>query len=161
MRILLLTRGLPGSGKSTWIRENGLEPYTISTDRLRLLFAAPIITPEGKMDISQKVNTIVFKCLDEMLETRFRRGDFTVIDACHVKTSDLTRYRDAAKELRYRVIMVDFSDVPKEECIRRNMQREDMFRLEERHIERMYASLEKCEVPSWIQVFSHNDQIIL
>ena len=28
MRILILTRGVPGCGKSTWIKQNGLEAYT-------------------------------------------------------------------------------------------------------------------------------------
>ena len=27
MRTLLIMRGVPGSGKSTWIEENGLKPY--------------------------------------------------------------------------------------------------------------------------------------
>lgn len=39
MRILLLMRGVPGSGKSTFIKEQGLEPYTLSADGLRLLYA--------------------------------------------------------------------------------------------------------------------------
>lgn len=29
MRILLLLRGAPGSGKSTWIETNGLKPYAL------------------------------------------------------------------------------------------------------------------------------------
>lgn len=35
MRELLLLRGLPGSGKSTLVKEMGLEAYTLSTDDLR------------------------------------------------------------------------------------------------------------------------------
>lgn len=44
MRTLVLLRGLPGVGKSTWIKEQGLEPYTLSADQIRLLTqpAAPI-----------------------------------------------------------------------------------------------------------------------
>ena len=37
MRTLVLLRGLPGAGKSTWIKEQGLEPYTLSADQIRLL----------------------------------------------------------------------------------------------------------------------------
>lgn len=43
MRILLLIRGVPGSGKSTFIKEQGLEPYTLSADALRLLYASPML----------------------------------------------------------------------------------------------------------------------
>ncbi len=161
MRILLITRGLPGSGKSTWIREHGLEPYTISTDKLRLMFSAPVMSTGGETGISQKVNRLVFECLDEMLENRISRGDFTVIDACHVKTMDYTKYRHIAKERRYRVIMTDFSDVPLEECLRRNRERDALLRVAERDILKMHRSLLKCEVPNCIRIFSHNEDIII
>ena len=161
MRILLITRGLPGSGKSTWIREHHLESYTISPDRLRLMFSAPLMDTAGKIGISQKVNRLVFECFDEMLENRISRGDFTVVDACHVKTQDYIRYRHLAKERRYRVLMADFSDVPLEECLRRNQERPPLEAVPEREILRMHRNLLKCEVPSCIRIFSHNEDIII
>ena len=44
MRTLLLLRGAPGSGKSTWIRENNLEQYALEADRFRQLISNPIMT---------------------------------------------------------------------------------------------------------------------
>ena len=41
MRILLVMRGIPGSGKSTWIEEHDLKQYTLSPDNIRLMFSAP------------------------------------------------------------------------------------------------------------------------
>ena len=41
MRTLLLLRGAMGSGKSTFIKENGLEPYTLEADRFRTLICNP------------------------------------------------------------------------------------------------------------------------
>ena len=38
MRYLFILRGAPGSGKSTWVKENELDSYTISTDTLRLMY---------------------------------------------------------------------------------------------------------------------------
>ena len=32
MRTLLLMRGAPGCGKSTFIKQHGLEPYTLCAD---------------------------------------------------------------------------------------------------------------------------------
>ena len=37
MKTLLLLRGAPGCGKSTFIEQNGLKPYALSADDLRLL----------------------------------------------------------------------------------------------------------------------------
>ena len=34
MRILLVMRGIPGCGKSTWIKEHELEAYTLSPDNI-------------------------------------------------------------------------------------------------------------------------------
>lgn len=58
MRTLLLMRGAPGSGKSTWIKENGLEQYTLEADRFRMLVSNPVLNEEGYFCISQKNDNI-------------------------------------------------------------------------------------------------------
>ncbi len=161
MRILILTRGAPGSGKTTWIRENGLEPYTLSADRLRLMYSAPELLPEGKLDVSQKVNKQVFRTLMDMLEIRMANGDLTVVDACHSRTADFEKYKLPVKNHRYRTILVDFSDIGLEECRRRNQMRDPMSVIPESSLERMHSQLVQSSVPSWIQIFSHKDPIVL
>lgn len=52
MRILLLLRGAPGCGKSTWIEQNGLKPYTLSADSIRLLYQSPVMRADGTEGIS-------------------------------------------------------------------------------------------------------------
>lgn len=39
MKKLLLLRGAPASGKSTFIKDNNLEPYVISSDNLHVIDA--------------------------------------------------------------------------------------------------------------------------
>ena len=80
-RNLFILRGAPGSGKSTWIKENNLEPYTLSTDALRLMYQSPVTTPEGTMAISQNNDTAVWALLMELLERRMSKGEFIIIDA--------------------------------------------------------------------------------
>ena len=54
MRVLLLMRGAMGSGKSTWIQEQGLKPYTLCADDIRLLCQSPVLDINGTQKISQK-----------------------------------------------------------------------------------------------------------
>lgn len=58
MRILLLLRGSAGCGKSTWIEKNGLKPYTLSADDIRLLCQSPIMNVDGTYGISQSNDNV-------------------------------------------------------------------------------------------------------
>jgi len=44
MKYLVFLRGIHGSGKSTFVKENRLEPYTISSDDVRLLIKPPVFS---------------------------------------------------------------------------------------------------------------------
>lgn len=51
MRVLLLLRGSAGCGKSTWIEQNGLKPYTLSADDIRMMCSSPVLNVDGKEDV--------------------------------------------------------------------------------------------------------------
>ena len=90
MRVLLLMRGVPGCGKSTFIKEKGLEPYVLSADALRLLYASPVMDKMGKWCISQRNDKLVWPMLLKALEERMKRGCFTVVDATNIRGRDLS-----------------------------------------------------------------------
>lgn len=52
MRTLLLFRGAPGCGKSTFIDSHGLRPYTLSADEIRLQCQSAQLTAAGSVEIS-------------------------------------------------------------------------------------------------------------
>ena len=103
MRVLLLFRGAPGCGKSTYIEQNGLRPYTLSADKIRLQCQSPQQSIHGGEVISQSNDTTVWKILFDLLEIRMQNGEFTVIDATNSKTGEMTRYRKLADSYRYRI----------------------------------------------------------
>lgn len=123
MRTLFILRGAPASGKSTWIKENDLEPHTLSTDNLRLMYQSPVTNDDGTVSISQNNDTAVWKLLMELLERRMEQGEFIIIDATHYKSSLISKYKDLVCKYRYRVYVVDFSNITEEELIKRNAQR--------------------------------------
>lgn len=158
MRSVVILRGSPASGKSTWIEKMNLQNYTLSADNIRLLVESPIIAPEyNHRIISQKNDNYVWQLLFELLEKRMSRGEFVVIDATHSKSSDFSRYNKLCERYRYRKYYVDFSDVPLEECKRRNLLREDYKRVPENVIEKMYSRMEtQSKTSGWIEVNKNN-----
>ena len=103
MRVLLLFRGAPGCGKSTYIHENGLDSYTLSADTIRMQYSSPIQTKDGSVQISAKNDSVVWSLLFQMLELRMQSGCFTVIDATNSKTEEMNRYKALARQYRYRI----------------------------------------------------------
>lgn len=154
MRDLVILRGSPGSGKSTWIKENHLEPYTISPDNIRTMVCAPILE-EGNTHfvISQENENYVWSLLFEVLEKRMEHGDFTVIDATHSRQSDFTRYNQLCDTYRYRKYVVSFTDIPLEECKRRNKSREEYKWVPDEVIDKMYARFQtQNKTSGWVEI---------
>lgn len=157
MRTLLLLRGAPGCGKSTWIKEHDLSDYVLSADNIRLMFASPQMTVGGDWTISQGNDRMVWETLFKMLEWRMQNGDFTVIDACNSKTSEMTRYRDLAAEYRYRIFCVDMTNVPIEVAKERNAKRPPLKRVPEEVIDRMYARFATQNIPAGIKAIKPDE----
>ena len=139
MRTIFLLRGAPGAGKSTWIRENNLEPYTISADAIRLLYVGPVVTEKGNLAISQEQDNRVWDLLMDLLEQRMDRGEFLIVDATHYKASLLQKYKKLIGKYRYRAYVVDFTDIPIETAKQRNITRDAYKMVPEAVIDKMYA----------------------
>ena len=157
MRVLLLLRGAPGCGKTTWIRENGLAPYALSADEIRTMCASPEQTPDGGTQISQKNEGVVWDMLFKLLEIRMQKGEFTVIDATNSKTAEMKRYKDLCDDYRYRIYLVDFTSIPIDVAKARNAGRPEMKRVPAYVIEKMYSRFETQKVPSGITVISPDE----
>ena len=157
MRVLLLLRGSAGVGKSTWIEENGLKPYTLSADDIRMMYQSPCQMANGKFQIVPNKDKKVWNTLFEILEERMKNGEFTVIDATNSKTSEMTRYKELCSEYRYRIYCVDFTDVPIEEVKRRNKMRPELKQVPEEAIDKMYSRFKTQKVPSGIKVIKPNE----
>ena len=147
MRTLVLMRGSPGSGKSTWIKENNLQDYTISADELRLRCGGLKYNASGNKIISQSANKKVWKMLYEILEQRMKAGAFTIVDATHSTEKELKEYRELAKKYRYRIFVIDMTDIPIEECKKRNKSREQFRQVPEEVVDKFYVRFKSEKVP--------------
>lgn len=157
MRVLLLLRGSAGCGKSTWIEQNGLKPYAISPDDIRLMHQSPIMQPDGSYGISQSNDKAVWNTLFNLLEYRMQKGEFTVIDATNSKTVEMNRYKNMCDTYRYRIYCVDFTDIPIEEVKRRNAARPEVKRVPDEVIDKMYSRFATQKIPAGIKVIKPNE----
>lgn len=156
MRKLVIMRGLPGSGKTTFIRNAKLEPWTLSLDdfRKKLMtcqrnFDGYLVAP---MSAKEPVPYDIFY---QVLEYRMQCGAFTVIDATNLRKSNINQYINMAKKYRYSVMVVDFTlSVSVEDASYRNAERNIYERVPQEVFDRFtsYLNDKKNKLPGSIQV---------
>lgn len=147
MRTLIILRGVPGCGKSTFVEEVGLKPYTLCPDDLRLMYSGPVFMKDGGVGINQANDKKVWALLMQMLDHRMQDGHLTVVDATHVTEKSLAQYKQLATQHRYRLVCVDFSGVPLEDALERNKARADHKRVPEEVVVSMHERLMASRIP--------------
>lgn len=158
MRKLIILRGAMGCGKSTFIKEHKLELYTLSTDKLRLMLNAPEMNIEYSENIPQFNNKKVWNLLYFLLEERMKKGEFTIIDAVHAYYDEsLSKYKKLAEKYRYRLYILDFTGIPKEEVYKRNLMREKYKIVPKHAIDRIYNIFSKEKISSSFKIVKPED----
>ncbi len=147
MRRLILTRGHQGTGKTTFLRAQGLGPYRLSADDIRLLLSSPVMDRRGVMGASHDHERRVWGMLYDVLEERMGRGELVCIDATHRKSADFKRYLKLAQRHRYQVACVDFSTVPLETALAQNREREAHAIVPEGVLRRFWEEAQRGQVP--------------
>lgn len=153
MRKLIILRGAMGCGKSTFIKNNDLENYTLSTDTIRLMYASPELGIDYKESIPQFNNKKVWELLYTLLEERMKKGEFTIVDAVHAYADEsFPIYKKLAEKYRYRLYVLDFTDIPKKEVYERNKGREIYRQVPESSIDRVYKAFAKERISTAFKV---------
>lgn len=158
MRTLLLMQGCPASAKTSWIRDNKLEQYTLSADELRTYVQAPVLNEEGKLAISQNNDKYVWDLLMKLLEDRMKKGDFTVIDATHNNDKMLKRYKDLCDTYKY-TMFIKRMDTPLEQCLINNRNRDEYKFVPEDKIKLMYDRIQNMKQLSWYNYIDKIEEI--
>ena len=155
MKLLIILRGAPGSGKSYFIKQNDLEDLTLSTDKIRLMYSSIYTDKDGRYYITQRFNKRVFELIYKMLEIRMQNGDTTIIDATNTKQSSVTEYLRLAKIYSYTPICIDFSSIDYGKLLEQNKSRASYKFVPEEVIKGMCENLESSK--QWfIDTFKDN-----
>src|SRR3954452_1655919 len=127
--VVVLTIGLPGSGKTTWFKRRGVTP--LSSDMLRSLLFDDIT--------EQRYQNLVFSTLRSLLRARLiAKMPWNYVDATNLSPRERKQWIGMARSFGYEVQAV-FFDVPLEVCLERNRKRERQ--VKEDVIQRMAAKL--------------------
>lgn len=153
MKKLIITRGIPGSGKSTTLEKAKIKDFTISTDALRLLYESPIYLSNGRLSISKSVNGIIWPFLFDLMEKKMQSGATVVIDAVHPTVADFKEYIQLAKKYNYEIACLDFTDVPTEYSEWNNQGRAEYAIVPEHAIKKFEAQIEgSAPLPEHIKI---------
>ena len=111
---VVLTIGLPGSGKTTWFKRRGVTP--LSSDMLRNILFDDIT--------EQRYQGLVFSTLRSLLRARLiAKMPWNYVDATNLSPHERRQWIKMARSFGFEVQAV-FFDVPIEVCLERNQRRE-------------------------------------
>jgi len=111
---VVLSIGLPGSGKSTWFKRHNILP--LSSDMVRILLFDDVT--------EQRHQDLVFSTLRSMLRARLlARRPSNYLDATNLSPHERRSWIKLAHDFGYEAHAV-FFDVPPEVCMERNRRRE-------------------------------------
>ena len=111
---VVLSIGLPGSGKSTWFKRHNILP--LSSDMVRILLFDDVT--------EQRYQDLVFSTLRSMLRSRLlAKRPWNYVDATNLSPHERRSWVKLAHDFGYEAHAV-FFDVPAEVCMERNRRRD-------------------------------------
>jgi predicted kinase len=130
MPTLTITRGLPGSGKTTWARQQGGHVRVNRDELRRMLHGGPLHTGWAEIQVTLAQRAAV--------EALLRAGLNVICDDTNLRARVVRDLADLARLVGAGVVVHDFTDVPVDECVTRDALRPEGERVGEEVIREMW-----------------------
>lgn len=159
MRVLVLMCGVMGSGKSTFVKEHGLENYTICPDTIRTMVTGTHLEVDGKEGIMyiQGMEKKTWDIVKDMVRNRLEVGSFTVLDATNLSLNNAQPFLQIAKDTHSRVFVVDMmKENSFAECLARNEKRK-FNKIPDSALEMAWNNYQKLKWNSKVEVIAPSE----
>ncbi|WP_305789533.1 AAA family ATPase [Symbioplanes lichenis] len=131
MTRLLITRGLPASGKTTFARK--LQPQVVRVNRddlRRMLHGQRLYTQHAEAQVTHAQRAAV--------EALLRARSDVIVDDTNLRAKTVREWAELAARFHAQFEVHDFTDVPVDECVRRDAARDAGDQVGEGVIRRMH-----------------------
>lgn len=108
MKKLIILRGLPGSGKSTWVKRYAQDAVVCSADHYFI--------KSGEYSFSPKELTQAHQACQTHCKEAMAQGKFVVVDNTNISRWEFEPYVKLAKEYNYSVIYITVGGRSDREC---------------------------------------------
>ncbi len=145
---LIMTKGLPASGKSTWAKDqvfkSGGRIKRINKDDLREMLDSGLYTKENEQGILTSRNALI--------KTFLRKGIDVIVDDTNIHPMHENDLRTIAKIYGADFSIMSFMDIPVETCIERDLTREKTVghkvieNMHKQYLKTLQSSIEEKEV---------------
>ena len=154
MKKVILTKGLPGSGKTTWAK--GLVDMSpnsykrINNDDLRKMLDNGHYSYDMEKFIKKAVDVLILLALEE--------GKHVILDNTHLSENSINRIKELVKGKAEVIIEDKFLDVSLETCIKNDLKRLDsvgkdvIVKLYEQHLKKTEPIVQDKSLPNAIIV---------
>lgn len=159
MRIVYFLSAMPGSGKSTFIKEHGLDAHSLSLDAIRHIYAGAATDMDGRLVLSNNREDLVFGKFMEALELRLQMGGVLFIDNLNQDQKAIDSYMELLHKFDYDYRVVQFPLQPVEFYYARNEQREPYKRLPKDAIDRNYVLFTNSSFDDKSKIITPEDAI--
>lgn len=154
---LVMTRGAPGSGKSTFLREKGLSKYTINPDMIRAEQAGLYMDEDGIEQRGFVDEASVWRQVELDVRERMEKSEPVIIDATFQQLRDFKMPAKLANQFKYSPAVLDFTKVSQQTAISRNSKRQGWAKVPEEVISTAYERFRKNAIGKGLLVVDFED----
>lgn len=156
-KTMYILSGIQGAGKSTFLKNNNFEKYSLSLDKVRLLFTHPILGEKGDMLINNRQNDMVFNIfINQVLPERLNSGGPIFIDQTNTHVSYIKKLQEIAKKNNYEMKIIDFPLEDMNTYIQRNNTRPEHERVPQQTLEDSFLAKSRLDLSNFEVISQEN-----